>query len=246
MGGYRRRPLLLLALAGLVLAGVLGRALILRHRLEARLVAAEPARVTAEPDLVALAGDLARPAFAAHCAGCHGADGKGDRAKGAPDLTDAVWLYDFGRVSDIEQTILYGIRAGLGKSRNITDMPAFGRERKLTPDEIRDVAAFVRSLGGAAADPAVLERGRRIFEDKGVCYDCHGQAADGNPDYGAPAFTTGVWLYGGDAETVYRSIYDGRHGRCPAWIGTLSPVAIRALAVMLYVQSHGKASDGTH
>ena len=31
--------------------------------------------------------------FAEQCAGCHGDDGKGKQEQGAPDLTDAIWLY---------------------------------------------------------------------------------------------------------------------------------------------------------
>ena len=56
-------------------------------------------------------------AFGANCVSCHGSDMKGNSRKGIPNLTDNIWLYDFGRVSDIERTVLYGIRAGVGKSR---------------------------------------------------------------------------------------------------------------------------------
>ena len=31
--------------------------------------------------------------FADNCAACHGDDGKGNRELGAPNLTDAIWLY---------------------------------------------------------------------------------------------------------------------------------------------------------
>ena len=54
--------------------------------------------------------------FATNCVACHGADGKGNPALGAPNLTDKVWLYGGG-----ETTISETIRAG----RNIK-MPAWG------------------------------------------------------------------------------------------------------------------------
>jgi cytochrome c oxidase cbb3-type subunit 3 len=54
--------------------------------------------------------------FAANCVACHGADGKGNAALGAPNLTDKVWLYGGGETS-ISETI----RAG----RN-NKMPAWG------------------------------------------------------------------------------------------------------------------------
>ena len=35
--------------------------------------------------------------FAENCAACHGDEGKGDRELGAPNLTDAIWLYGAAR-----------------------------------------------------------------------------------------------------------------------------------------------------
>jgi cytochrome c oxidase cbb3-type subunit 3 len=54
--------------------------------------------------------------FAANCVACHGADGKGNAALGAPNLTDKVWLYSGG-----ETSISEAIRAG----RN-NKMPPWG------------------------------------------------------------------------------------------------------------------------
>jgi cytochrome c oxidase cbb3-type subunit 3 len=54
--------------------------------------------------------------FAANCAVCHGAEGKGNQALGAPNLTDNIWLYGGG-----ETTISETIRKG----RN-NHMPAWG------------------------------------------------------------------------------------------------------------------------
>ena len=45
--------------------------------------------------------------FAAACAACHGADGKGMAAMGAPNLTDKVWLYG-GSEAAIVETITKG------------------------------------------------------------------------------------------------------------------------------------------
>ena len=41
------------------------------------------------------------------CAACHGADGKGNQALGAPNLTDKVWLYG-GGIDNIVETISKG------------------------------------------------------------------------------------------------------------------------------------------
>lgn len=48
--------------------------------------------------------------FETNCSSCHGIDGTGEQLLGAPNLTDAVWLYG-GDKPSIYQTIYYG-RAG--------------------------------------------------------------------------------------------------------------------------------------
>jgi cytochrome c oxidase cbb3-type subunit 3 len=68
------------------------------------------------------------------CAACHGADGKGNKALGAPNLTDDVWLYGSSEAV-IVQSILNG--------RN-NRMPAQGQT--LTSDQISLVAAWVWGL----------------------------------------------------------------------------------------------------
>ena len=72
--------------------------------------------------------------FAARCAGCHGADGRGLAALGSPNLTDDIWLYGGGR-ERVRQAILFG-RSG--------QMPA--HDALLDGDEIRVVAAYVYGL----------------------------------------------------------------------------------------------------
>ena len=86
------------------------------------------------------------------CAACHGTEGKGNPALGAPNLTDADWLY---------APDLATIREGIIKGRN-GQMPAF--EPVLGADRVRLVAAYVHSLSGEpvlaaapAAAPAEVE-----------------------------------------------------------------------------------------
>jgi cytochrome c oxidase cbb3-type subunit 3 len=79
--------------------------------------------------------------FAA-CAACHGADGKGNAALGAPNLTNKVWLYG-GTVTAIAETITKG-RQGV--------MPAW--KGILTEAEIHLVTAYVYGLNQPAAAPA--------------------------------------------------------------------------------------------
>lgn len=80
--------------------------------------------------------------FAVNCAVCHGADGTGNRQFGAPNLTDAIWLYGGDRATII-QTVT---RARYGV------MPAWAG--RLDPVTVKMLAAFVHSLGGGEALPA--------------------------------------------------------------------------------------------
>ena len=73
---------------------------------------------------------LGQPKFAV-CAACHGAEGKGNQAIGAPNLSDNIWLHGFGEAAIIE-------RINHGK---INQMPAQGE--RLTPEQIHVLAAYV-------------------------------------------------------------------------------------------------------
>jgi cytochrome c oxidase cbb3-type subunit 3 len=230
----------LAAIAGVVLVALIAFAASGFHRMQLanRLVATAADEVPNDLTLVKFARQTAGPTYAKTCARCHGADMKGNPALGAPNLTDKVWLYDQGNVSDIERTILYGIRSGHAKSRNITDMPAVGRLGVLKDNEIRDVVEYVEALSHQPHDAAAAQRGEALFKDRGNCFDCHAPDGTGNPDYGSTDLTANTWTYGGDRKTLFESIRDGRHGKMDAYIGKLSFAQIRALAVDIWERSH--------
>jgi len=231
----------LLAVAVILLAGgAVGAAILhLQHSdTAARLLAGLPDEVAADPALLRFATIQARPLFAAHCASCHGENMKGNPRIGAPDLTDAIWLYGDGSVYGIERTILYGIRSGRSKAHNVTDMPAFGQRGMLSDGEIRELVQYLLKLNGHPYEAEAAEEGRALYYGKPDCGDCHGGDARGDSDYGAPDLTVNVWNNGGDPQSLYDSLYFGRHRIMPAWIGTLSLEQIRALAVYIYAMSH--------
>jgi len=68
------------------------------------------------------------------CAACHGPDGKGNPAMGAPDLSNRIWLYGGARQTLVE-TVTYG-RNGV--------MPAW--KEILGEDKVHLLAAYVYSL----------------------------------------------------------------------------------------------------
>jgi len=80
--------------------------------------------------------------FLDNCASCHMDDGTGDRFLGAPNLTDAIWLYG-GDEAALEHTVRFA-RFGV--------MPPWSAEAteagRLSEAEIRSVAVYVHSLGG--------------------------------------------------------------------------------------------------
>jgi cytochrome c oxidase cbb3-type subunit 3 len=83
---------------------------------------------------------LGKPTFAT-CAACHGADGKGNPALGAPNLTDHVWLYGGG--ATVEKTIHDG-RQG--------HMPNW--DKRLSDEQIRVLAAYVYHISHAGDEDA--------------------------------------------------------------------------------------------
>ena len=231
------------SLPGLVVIAILVAGLVWRGREmgeAAALLRADPDALN--PSLTAFAVARAKPLYAARCAACHGADLKGDHRLGAPDLTDADWLYGEGRAFEIEQTLTFGIRSGDPRGRNLASMPAFAQAEPyaryrippLAPQDVRDVADYLLTLGGRPADLAAAARGDTIYHTRGGCYDCHGADAAGDEAIGSPNLKDAVWLYGdGSRAAISDSIAHGRAGACPAWIHRLSYADIRALAVWI-------------
>lgn len=76
--------------------------------------------------------------FAA-CAACHGPDGKGMHAVGAPNLTDGVWLHGWG-----EDAIIRAVNNGFNNA-----MPA--QSALLNPAQINVLAGYVLNLSGKGA-----------------------------------------------------------------------------------------------
>jgi len=81
---------------------------------------------------------LGRPKFAA-CAACHGMDGKGNQAIGAPNLTDDIWLHGWG-----EAAIINMVNNG-----KVNQMPAQGG--KLSEGQIKVVSSYIWGLSNKPA-----------------------------------------------------------------------------------------------
>jgi len=79
--------------------------------------------------------------FETICAACHGVDGRGNHALGAPNLTDDIWLHGEADFEGVRRKILYGA-GGV--------MPAWGPI--IGEDRVRLAAAWVLAQGKAASD----------------------------------------------------------------------------------------------
>jgi cytochrome c oxidase cbb3-type subunit 3 len=97
--------------------------------------------ISGQPHDAALA-TMGATVFADNCSGCHGEAGEGMVEMGAPNLSDAVWLYG-GSPERIEETVRLA-RFGV--------MPAWAEEFRpangLSQAEINAVATYVHGLGG--------------------------------------------------------------------------------------------------
>lgn len=192
-----------------------------------------------DPELYAFAVAGGKAAFKDNCATCHGSNGIG--AKGYPNLNDDDWLWG-GKIDDIYQTILYGIRTKHEDTR-ISQMPAFGKEGLLKTEEITAVVDYVLSLSGTQNEHAVADvsKGAEIFAEN--CASCHGDDAKGLQDFGAPNLTDKIWLYGGDHDSVYQTVYNARAGVMPTWSGRLNDNTMKQLAVYVHQLGGGLNSE---
>ena len=83
------------------------------------------------------------------CYYCHGADAKGRKEFGAPNLTDKIWQWanvpaakDLnGKLAEVQRVVTSGLNKGV--------MPSFGGENaRLNPGQIKLLSIYVHELGG--------------------------------------------------------------------------------------------------
>jgi cytochrome c oxidase cbb3-type subunit 3 len=193
-----------------------------------RIRSASLAEIRKEPALLAFAMAGGRSAFQTNCMQCHGAGGAGNT--GFPNLVDDDWLWG-GTTDQLYATIQHGIRNADDRSRQ-SMMPKFGVDGLLTGAQVAAVTDYVMSLSGRGQ--ATVE-GAKIWQEQ--CAACHQADGKGNQELGAPNLTDGIWLYGGDRNSIYRSIFYARNGSMPAWSGRLDDATLKMLAI--YVHSLG-------
>ena len=99
--------------------------------------------IQSDPALMIYVRETGHTLFGDNCAACHGAHAEG--GKGFPDLRSAsaaIWGRD---PATIFETIRVGINSSHPQTR-VSQMPDFGRDKLLKPEEIETVVDYVRSL----------------------------------------------------------------------------------------------------
>ncbi|HEY8351663.1 MAG TPA: cytochrome-c oxidase, cbb3-type subunit III [Sphingomonadales bacterium] len=196
-----------------------------------RIMAADFAEIQRDPALMNIVREAGHPLFADNCAVCHGTRGTG--GKGFPNLAANTWLWG-GDADAIAETIRVGINSGHEETR-VSQMMAFGRDGMLNRKEVLAVVTYVQALSNPAiraeTDAETLELGGTVFADN--CAACHGEDARGIPEMGAPDLADDVWIYGGDRQTIFETVWNGRQGHMPHWEGRLSELERKILT--LYV-----------
>jgi len=166
--------------------------------------------------------------FLNNCAQCHGSDARGGPS--FPNLADRDWLYG-GSPEQIQQSITKG-RHGV--------MPPW--RGTISPAEASDIAQYVRSLSGLAADPLRVVPGKRGYDT--YCVACHGAEGKGNTALGAPNLTDNVWLHGSSEATIVDIILNGRENQMPAQERILTPQQIRMLTAWVWgLTNEGERAD---
>lgn len=144
--------------------------------------------------------------FASTCAACHGADGQGNPALGAPALA--------GQEAGYVQRQLMNFRGGL---RGTAEGDAGGAQMapmaKSLPDDAATaaVAEYLASLPLAKPAPSAAAgdaaQGAKLYQSK--CGSCHGGKAEGNPAFSAPRLAGQSDSY---LQTQFNNFKQGKRG----------------------------------
>ncbi|WP_417254268.1 cytochrome-c oxidase, cbb3-type subunit III [Celeribacter sp.] len=207
----------------------------------AELAAADVTMIEAGSDVHSYGVNMGAAVFRANCSQCHGSGAAGNF--GYPNLLDNDWLWG-GTIDEVAYTIQHGVRNETDEAR-YSEMPKFGADELLADEEIDQVVAFAMSLSdpegdgtnlvGGTYDVELAAAGAEVFEYN--CASCHGEDGTGDIYQGAPDLTDAIWLYGGDHDTVYDTVFNARFGVMPAWGQRLTQAEVNAAA--LYVHQLG-------
>lgn len=176
--------------------------------------------------------------FAAKCASCHAKTGKGNPAMAKTFKVTAADL-DLTKAATQGKTDADLVKV-VAEGRN--KMPAFGTNKKLTPEEIQAVAAYMKTLAGGAKAPTGGSPVAPAPYAKN-CTACHGKAGEGNAAMAksfkvdpAQLVLTDATAAAAEAELT-KEISEGK-GKMPAYGKKLGAEDVKA--IVAWIVSHKK------
>ena len=215
-----------------VLAEELSAVTAAKASLVAKIEATPVTEIRDDEDLLRLSVAGGRSLYKVYCTQCHGSGAQG--APGYPNLNDDDWLWG-GDVETIYMTIKHGVRNDEDDDARFSEMPGFGKDELLEPDEVRSVVEYVLQISDREHDAAKAAEGKAIFADN--CAACHGENGKGGREFGAPNLADALSLYGGIRAKLLAQVNAPKHGVMPAWGQRLGEASVRQLAV--YIHSLG-------
>ena len=199
-----------------------------------RIADASMEEIRQDPDLFNFALASGAANFAVNCSQCHGSGAAGN-VGGYPNLNDNQWIWG-GDLDNINYTITHGVRNEDDPDARYSEMPRYGVDELLSPEEIDAAVQYVLNFSGRATDVELAQSlGAEVWEYN--CSACHGEDGKGGPYVGAPNLTDAYWLYGGEPEDLRAQIWKPQQGVMPAWGLILDETTVKELAV--YVHSLG-------
>ena len=79
--------------------------------------------------------------------------------------------------------------------------------------------------------PSRSTAGKEVFAAN--CVSCHGDDGKGKTDVGGPDLTDQLWIHGGDLQSIFDTVWNGRQGHMPTWEARLSAIDRKILALYL-------------
>ncbi len=142
-----------------------------------------------------------------------------------------LWLFYGTVIWSLGYLVLY---PGLGNFAGTLGWTSSGQyaeemERATAQFQERFGELSQRPLEELASHPDALRIGRNIFAHN--CSTCHGSDARGAPGY--PNLTDGHWIWGGEVDQVWHSVYHGRQAVMPGFGGALSDQEVTRTAVFV-------------
>ncbi len=125
---------------------------------------------------------------------------------------------------------------GFGRWSSIERYEAQMQEQRARLDR-RLASLHDKSLRELAADPAAMNTAKNLFGAN--CSTCHGSDARGAR--GFPNLADADWLWGGEQESVYETIANGRHGVMPPLGAALGDTGVNEVASYVLSLSGRKA-----